>query len=251
MKIKGFIISGILLCCIGGGLTIYATTRDDFDLQNAYVDPTLEERQRDLGTISSIHYEGSVEQLIIQTGEEASMSYFEGKHTTYEITEDELTKELTIIQKRDGFWNQFGGGNGVNRPMIITISNSLADMSIQLSAGTIEIKNVTTVSSSIDLDAGTILKENVNEATSETIVNAGEIVVHDSTCGKAELHLNAGDIRFSGLILSSLDAKVNCGHIELKLENTRNLCKINGNGDGLIVINYDVDAGTSRVDFKE
>lgn len=251
MKIKGFIISGILLCCIGGGLTIYATTREDFDYKNAYVDPTLEERQKDLGIVSSIHYEGSVEQLIIQTGEEASISYFEGKHTTYEITEDEATKGLTIIQKRDSFWHQFGGGTGANKPMVITIPNPLADMYIELAAGTITIKNITTASSSIDLDAGSVLKENVNEVTSTTKVNAGDIVVKDSTCGDAKLDVAAGDIQFSGLVLSSLDAKVNCGFIELNLENIRDLCKINGEGNGLITINYDVDAGDSKVSFKE
>lgn len=230
MKIKRFIITGLILSLLGGGIAVCASLRKDFELRKALNDPTLEEKRMDLKHLTSIEYHGQADDILIQKAETDSMTYYEGTHCSYQIEYNEALGKLVVEQQ----WEpQFIlQANGIN-PLVITVSEELLlNLELHLNVGKITVKDLNI----LDLSCS---------------VNAGDIEVKDTTIAAMEGSVNTGDIRYSGLLLKSCNLAVDVGYIELKLENHEMLCSINNHEDGLIWIDYKIHVGTAAITFKE
>ncbi|MDE5566410.1 MAG: DUF4097 domain-containing protein, partial [Anaeroplasmataceae bacterium] len=192
MKIKGFIVLGLVLSILGAGITACATLRKDFKWENVWKDPELEEKELELKNVKSIEYHGSADYLVIHEAESSSIKYSEGKYLTYDISYDEETGSIKIEQKFSNhpFWD-ITGGSGI----YINLSKDMSfDLDLSLSTGKITLKDLDVSKLSCHINCGDLEMSNVN-------VKDGSIKV------------NTGDIRYSGLVEASLKAKVNCGYV--------------------------------------
>lgn len=230
MKIKKFIIAGLILSILGGGIAVSASLRKDFALRKAFSDPTLEEKTMDFKKLSSIEYRGSTDDIVIQKAETDSMTYYEGTHCSYQIEYDELLGKLVIDQQWE---SQFlFQTNGIN-PLVISVSEGLLlDLDIHLNVGKVTLEELNTLQLSCSVDVGDVELKNSTVATMTTSVNTG-------------------DIRFNGLLIKSCDLSVNVGYIELLLENHEKLCSINNHEEGLVWIDYTIHVGSSSIKFNE
>lgn len=230
MKIKGFIVLGLVLSILGGGIAACATIRKDFAWDAIWKDPELEEKELELKKVSRIEYHGSTDYVIISEDESSSLKYSEGKYLFYDISYDEETGILKIEQKfnHHTFWN-FTGGAGV---YINLSKENHPDLDLSLSTGQITIKNLEISNISCHISCGDLEMSNVD-------------------VDKGSLKVNTGDIRFSGLVVDSLRAKVNCGHIGMDLENKRSECTTDQKIDGYVFIDADSDVGSKDIKFKD
>ena len=214
MKIKRFIITGILLSLIGAGICTIAATRDDFDIHNMYVDPTIEEKRIELQEIEKITYDGTADYVIVkQTEDVNSLVYYEGKHLSYAIEYHEEDKELIIRQEYTSSFFNFSALSKGNKPVILNINGPLDSLDFHLNAGKLSTENL--------------------------------------TIKKGSIELNAGDIRFQGDILTQAIISINAGYLKMNLDRSSNTYKINGKGSGEVLIIYNIDAGSSSFKYKE
>ncbi len=233
MKIKRFIITGILLSLIGAGICTIAATRDDFDIHNMYVDPTIEEKRIELQEIEKITYDGTADYVIVkQTEDVNSLVYYEGKHLSYAIEYHEEDKELIIRQEYTSSFFNFSALSKGNKPVILNINGPLDSLDFHLNAGKLSTENLTIKKGSIEL-------------------NAGDIELNNSKIDVLDLEINAGDIRFQGDILTQAIISINAGYLKMNLDRSSNTYKINGKGSGEVLIIYNIDAGSSSFKYKE
>ncbi|MDE7106410.1 MAG: hypothetical protein K2O22_04510, partial [Anaeroplasmataceae bacterium] len=89
MKIKGFIITGLILTLLGAGVTAVASTQMDFKngFTGVFADPNLEEFEENFGDIKKINYDGTDDNIeIIFSEGENTFTYYESDTLTYDIT---------------------------------------------------------------------------------------------------------------------------------------------------------------------
>ncbi|MDE5714562.1 MAG: hypothetical protein K2I42_00340, partial [Anaeroplasmataceae bacterium] len=130
MKIRGFIIVGILLCIASAGLCGFAATRDDFVLEEVYTDPNLERKEYELEEIHAISFKGAAEDLeIIYTEDQSKIIYYDGKYKNYNIQVE--SGVLTINQEYKNHFFHFNFFTYISNKCTIYINSSLEDLYIQ------------------------------------------------------------------------------------------------------------------------
>ena len=224
MKIKGFLIAGIIFAILGIGLCIFAASLEGFKINSTY-----EQKKLEIGEVNSIRYEGSQDNLIIvpASDDKTHLNYYENNLYKYDINYNELTKELVITQKGHHF---FSIGNQ-NKNFKIEVYGLVNNLDIDTSAGNIEVKYLDISNVNIDLDAGNITLENMN--------------INKLCC-----NIDAGNFVYDGKILTSFIGDIDVGDCILKLSQISDEFVINDIGNGTIVINYDLDFGDFDIIYK-
>lgn len=289
MKVKGFIITGIILSILGIGITAVASTQINFDeeFHGIFTDPNLEEKKQSFGDIETIVYHGTDENLDIVYGEgENTFTYYESESLTYEIGYNEEKKELEIIQKHTFTFFNF---SFLNKKATLFINSSLDSVEINATAGNIGIKNLTIDNANIDVNAGNLKLENTtfsslivksdagnvnaNQLTTDignfdvkagnlklvdsnikhsTIIsNAGNVNLVHVIFDEVNARLNAGNFTFTGDISSHGEFRLDAGNMNLKLSRSKDAYTINGEGSGESVILYKISAGNKKIYFSE
>lgn len=270
MKVKGLIITGIVLAVVGISLTAVASTQININEEwnTMFVDPSLEEKKETFGDIVKIVYEGSDASVdIVYQEEENSFTYYEGKNITYDITYDEALQELHIKQQHSfSFFNfSFGG-----RKATLSIHSSLEELSICVSAGNIGIKHMEINTGTFDIDAGNLKIEDTTFTSLDAELSAGNLNMNQSKATKAILELSAGNLKmeqtivdyikarisagnltFKGDALSFAEFKLDAGNLKLNLDRESTAYQVNGRGEGASLILYEVSAGNKTIAFKE
>ena len=234
MKIKGLLFSGIVLTLIGAGICVFATTRDDFDIKDTYLDPTIEEKQVTFSQIDKITYEGDADYVIFKKSEDetSSVTYYEGKHLAYSVEYNEETKEFTIRQDYSTVFLNLGFLSKGQKPVVFSLATDLDTLNFDLAAGKLTIEDLKVQHAKLD-------------------VNAGDIEIKSANIDVLHADINAGDFRFSGNILTSAAIEIDAGYIQMDLDSPNQFYTINGSGTGDISITYTIHVGSSKFNFKE
>lgn len=262
MKIKGFIITGILLAAAGGGITGYAATREDFNFEElSHTEVELEEKSYSSETISSIFLTVAADNVKIVESDTEEIKII-GKKTEYMqyiYTVDEEAKALTIEQKYEKNWflkifsfNPFGWNQELKTPYTIFVPKSgLKSMELTVAAGNTEINQQNIDSFSVHLNAGNVEIQNsvFNEINLE--VNAGNCSAKNITAASLTAEVNAGNTEILSRITTLARIEVNAGNAILVLIGNAEDYSVNGKGNGSARIEVDVDLGNFRYSFKE
>lgn len=229
MKIKRFLITGLILSVLGGGIAACASMRKDFELEKVFEDPTLEEKKLSLDKVTTIHFEGPVEYLVLKEAEESKVTYYEGKNRQYQL---EYHQDTGVLEVAVSYQKKYFVDAVNHQPFTIELANTLEEANIDISTGKVTIENI-----------------EIRQLTCN--INVGDMEIKNTNLGIFEGVVHTGDIRYSGRIQQSLDAQVNCGYIELNLENTASECTINQTLEQYIPIYYHTNVGDSQINFKE
>lgn len=234
MKIKGLLFSGIVLTLLGAGICVFATTRDDFDIKETYLDPTIEEKNMTFQEIEKITYEGDADYVIFKKSEDNtnSVTYYEGKHLAYSVEYNEETKEFKIHQDYSTIFLNLGFLSKGQKPVVFELATDLETLNFNLAAGKLTIENLTLQNANLD-------------------VNAGDIEIKSSSIENLKADINAGDFRFSGEVLTSANIEIDAGYLQMDLDSPRQAYSINGTGTGEISITYDIHVGSTKFNYKE
>ena len=243
MKIKGFVIAGIIFVILGIGLCIFAASLEGFK-----IDSTYEQKNLEIGEVNSIRYDGSQDNLIIvpASDDKTHLNYYENNLYKYDINYNELTKELVIIQKGHHF---FSIGNQ-NNNFKIEVYGLVNNLDIDTNAGNIEVKYLDISNINIDLDAGNITLKNMNINKLYCNIDAGSFDSTNINSSTVNIDLDAGNILYDGKILTSFIGDIDVGDCILKLSQNSDEFIINDIGNGTIVINYDLDLGDFDIIYK-
>ncbi|MDE6241445.1 MAG: DUF4097 domain-containing protein [Anaeroplasmataceae bacterium] len=288
MKIKGFIITGIILTILGVGATAVASTQMDFKegYPGLFADPNLEKKEETFGEIKKISYDGTDENIDIIYGEgENIFTYYESDTLTYDISYDEELKELSIIQKHSFTFFNFS----LSKKATLSINSSLDELQMKAAAGNVGIKDLTITKADVDVSAGNLKIENSsisaldlesdagnvnlydltvdssvfgvkagnlkieNSKITSSVIhsNAGNVNLKDSTFDTVEAKLNAGNLTFNGDILIQAEFKVDAGNLKLTLSRPQASYTMNGEGEGETIIQYRVSAGNKKIYYGD
>ncbi|MDE6655474.1 MAG: DUF4097 domain-containing protein [Anaeroplasmataceae bacterium] len=289
MKIKGFIITGIILTILGVGATAIASTQLDFQegFAGVFADPNLEKKEETFGEIHKIVYDGKDENIdIIYSEGENTFTYYESDTLTYDISYDEELKELTIHQNHMFTFFNF---SFINKKATLTVNSSLEELQMKAAAGNIGIKDLEIQKANVDVSAGNLKIENsiipildlesaagnvnlhdLTVDSSKLDVKAGNLKIEDSKIVNATIHanagnvnlkdthfdsveakLNAGNLTFYGDILIHADFKLDAGNLKLTLARPQTSYTINGEGEGDTTILYKVSAGNKKIYYAD
>ncbi|MDE5547279.1 MAG: DUF4097 domain-containing protein, partial [Anaeroplasmataceae bacterium] len=252
MKIKGFIITGIILTILGVGATAVASTQMDFKegYPGLFADPNLEKKEETFGEIKKISYDGTDENIDIIYGEgENIFTYYESDTLTYDISYDEELKELSIIQKHSFTFFNFS----LSKKATLSINSSLDELQMKASAGNVGIKDLTIINANLDVSAGNLKIEKSNISTLELESDAGNVNLYDLTVDSSKLDVKAGNLIVHNSIFTNSIIHGNAGNIDLKsttfesLEAKLNAGNLTFNGDILIQAEFKVDAGNLKL----
>lgn len=244
MKNKVLIIVGIILTVLGIGLCIFAATLDGFNLTASY-----EYKEVEYGEVISIKYEGMKDNLIIEANdnENTYIEYYENNNYYYDITYNELTKELLITQKGSSFFNL---RNSIN-DFKIKVSNLINEIDINTDAGNTIINDLYIHKLKVNLDAGNVKLTNTVINISMIIdVNAGNLITNNVESMIVNVDIDAGNIDYDGKINMEFNCNIDVGKCKLCLYQNSEDFMINKIGAGHIKITYDIDLGDFDIYFK-
>lgn len=252
MKIRGFIVTGVLFAAVGAGITGYAASRDDFnyeEIQNVNVE--LEEKSYSAAEVDRIYLSASADSFkIIETDtDEIKITGKKTNYMSYTYTLED--KELTIQQEYEEKWyfrifpfNLYQLWAEADTSYTIAIpKNAIAELHLEIHAGNIMIEHQELTRMVLDVNAGNveILDTTIKEADIQ--VNAGNIKLTALTAEELQLIVNAGNVNANGRIIKSANFEVNAGNIDLELTGTEQDYCVNGKGNGAAVITGNADVG--------
>ena len=241
MKIRGFIIVGVLLCLAGIGICSFAATRDDFVLEEVYTDPSLEKKEYIIQNLDEITYSGSAEDLeIVYTEEESKIIYYEGKYKQYKITEEE--GNLVISQDNKNHFFNFAFFNFGSSKCTIYVNQDLKELNITMNAGQMILTDLNVQSVFVDINAGNSV---VNHCTFELFkadVDAGNMKVKNTIVKDMNIDFSAGNFNFHGDILSSAHIYLSAGQLKLDLIRQKEEYVH-------VILDTEVDAGKETISY--
>ncbi|MDE7213682.1 MAG: DUF4097 domain-containing protein, partial [Anaeroplasmataceae bacterium] len=216
MKIKGFIISGIILSILGIGITAVASTQIDFDNEfvGAFDDPNLEQKEQTFGEITRVIYDASTEGIEIVYGEgDNTLTYWESKRITYEITYDEDTKTLSIEQDYKFSFFNFSIRNTKAR---LLLNSNLEEVEIDSSAGSVSIRGMTIGKADIEVSAGSVKLEDSSISNLKIDSSAGSVSLQDTTVDTSHFELSAGSLSMKDCSITEATIHSSAGGVSLK-----------------------------------
>ena len=256
MKIKGLLITGILLLILGVGITAVAATQINFEEEfyGFFSDPTLEEKHQTFGAIQKITYDGSDENLeIVYSTEENNFTYYEGDYLTYDIQYDEEAKELHIIQNHSFSFIHFSFGFA-NKKAVLAINSELEELLVDTGAGNIGLKGLTVKTTKLDVSASNLKLENMTIQTLDILSSAGNVNLHHVTAETAKFDLKAGNLKIEESNLESSTIDVSAGNVNLmncKVETLdAKLSAGNLHFKGDILVHGDVKLSAGNLELK-
>lgn len=256
MKIKGAIISGILLLGVGLCVTGYATTRDDFNFEEISKSQfEIEENTFD-ADIVGIKCDIKAENIkIVPTEEdEIKIKSKESEELSYTFTIDE-ENYLNVVQKINkswGFidWNIFNI-NKTTEPLIIELpTDHLYNLNLDVNAANLEVKDLDFKTIDLKCNAGNIDMINCDIDVLNVDIDAGNLDFKDFTINELKCKLNAGNADFKVEITKSAELTCNAGNIDIILKGGRDKYSVNGVGNGDIKIITKKNVSDIDIDFE-
>ncbi|MDE5855927.1 MAG: DUF4097 domain-containing protein, partial [Anaeroplasmataceae bacterium] len=215
MKIKGFIITGIILTILGVGATAVASTQMDFKdgYTGLFADPNLEEKMETFGEIQKISYDGKDDNIeIIFSEGENTFTYYESETLTYDVSYDEESKELTIVQSHSFTFFTFSLG----KKATLTINSSLEELQMKAAAGNVGIKDLTITKADVDVSAGNLKIENSSILSLDLESDAGNVNLYDLAVDSSVFGVKAGNLKIENSKITSSVIHSNAGNVNLK-----------------------------------
>lgn len=254
MKIKGAIISGIIILGIGLCVTGYATTRDDFNFdeisksQFELVENTFEK------DIKGIKCDIKAENIKIISTDNTDIKITSKKseelNYTFTIDDNNYLNVVQNIEKSWGFidWNIFNINKTVD-PLVIELpKDTNYDLFLELNAANLEIKNLDFKTVELNCNAGNIDMDNCNVDVLKVDVDAGNLDFNEFTIKTLECKIAAGNADFKAKITESANLSCNAGNIDVILTDSKDNYMINGVGNGNVKIITNENA--SDIDIK-
>lgn len=257
MKIKGSIISGVLLLGVGLCVTGYATTRDDFNYDElAKSEFEIVEDTFDAENLKGIKCDITAENIKIISTDNVNIKITSKKseelNYTFSIDDENYLNVVQNIEKSWGFidWNIFNINKTVD-PLIIEIpKNSKYELFLDLKAANLEIKDLDFTKVDLLCNAGNIDMDNCNVDYLNVDVNAGNLDFNEFTIGELMCKMNAGNADFKAKITKSANLSCNAGNIDVILTDNKDNYTINGVGNGSVKILTEEDASDIDIKFE-
>lgn len=257
MKIKGFIISGVLLAAIGGGAMAYSTTISDFDFEKMKFNVTMEEQSYTIkDEITSLKYNGIAEKLFVYKSEtsEVMLEGYKSDYMdfTYSIEDGKLTINQKYVDKWYDFFFKFNGWNYKSPEFKLYLPEKEYNLiDLDISASSLELNNLNTKALKLNCKAGNVVIDSSSIGTLDASITAGNLEISDSKASIADLKIIAGNIDFIGEITTKGDFSTTAGNIEVTLPQSADFYKVNGVGSGEVEIVTTSNAGSIKLNFKE
>lgn len=256
MKIKGAIISGILLLGVGCAVTGYATTRDDFNFEEIsksqfeIVEDTFDADI--IGIKCDIKAENikiiptEDDEIKIKSKKSEELSY------TFSIDDENYLNVVQNIEKSWGFidWNIFNINKTVD-PLIIEIPKEMTyDLYLKINAANLDIENLNFKKVELKCNAGNIDMKSCNVDTLDVDVNAGNLDFNEFTINTLNCKIDAGNADFKAKFTNSAYIKCNAGNIDVILTDNEENYTINGVGQGPVKIITEKNASDIDIKFE-
>lgn len=257
MKIKGFIISGVILAVIGGGAMAYSTRISDFDFDKLKFNVTMEEQAYTItDEITSLEYNGVAEKLFVYKSEtsEAKIEGYKSDYMdfSYSIENGKLTIDQKYEDKWYDFFFKFNGWNYKAPEFKVYLPEKEYDLiDLDISASSLELNDLNTKALKLNCTAGNITINSSSIGTLDASIKAGNLEISDSKASIADLKITAGNIDFVGDITAKGIFSTTAGNIEISLPQSSGFYKVNGAGEGNVEIYTNSTAGHININYKE
>ena len=275
MKIRGFIITGVILLAAGAGITGYAATREDFNKDMFTGGVTFSEisyNGEDSGKVENVKFNASADYINIVKSDtnEIKMNVKESAFYsyTYQINEETNTLEINQVKKEEwpfliafSFWNE--------EPFVLELPNTVAlevelnagalkindldlnDVKLHMNAGATKLDNVVAKNVNLDIDAGAASFENVTFDDLTVKLNAGALEFKNASVNSFVADIDAGSFEYKGVVKTSATLEVSAGSGDIVLTDGADNYTVNGIGNGAAQIHYTCSAGSVKVSYAE
>ena len=173
MKLKGFIITGLLLIVAGFIVSIVGFSNEEFDLGNIGFAPTIETYQYNVDEIDTIIYDSDVDELEIRPAAGNQIQIITKCVNGFGYTINIEGKSLVIEQFSDSIF-----ANDSCEVIIEIPQNALVNLDIEIDTGEVEIKNVKASNVSVLLDIGNVDITSVSFSNLNVEVDVGDIDIN-------------------------------------------------------------------------
>ena len=278
MKLRVTIIIGILLLIVGSGMMIAAASQENFNIKNVlFTNLEAEEKLYNADEIEGIYFDAEVDSLVVYktAREDIRIIGKKGDNLEYNYRIDD-NGILCIEQETKGVLGKFININifgtiGIEEmKFIIELPEAFnKDLTIDINAGNLEIRNYDANKINIDINAGAAKLEKLNVDNLTANIDVGDIDINNCTFNTSSIKVEVGDIDISNCLFSnsiievevgdidanaevtsSLDVSVEVGDINLNLIGTDDLYKINNDSNGTVIIKIDVEVGDFDYSFQ-
>ncbi len=229
MKIKRYLIAGSIIFALGLIIMVCVILQPGFSYNSSKY-PAVEKIDK-YEEVLHIDFEGNAEDLHIEyTEDSCEVITYNSEVMWYDVNYDSTTKTLSIEQDTKPVVFIFGKNNRV-KPVVIKVNSDLVSVDIDVDAADVSFNNVT------------IKRLNVN-------VDAGKVSFTNCNVSDAIIEVDAGEVLYTGKIINRFECNVDVGSIELNLTQKQEEFKVNGSGEGNIIVILDVDLGSHNVKYS-
>lgn len=276
MKIKGFIIAGLVSIAVGTGIVVYAATREDFSnvvYDQSYEITNVEYTKEETDKITSISFKAFSDGLVIVPSdtEQIKMDVKSTKWYDYDYSIDEGTHTLVINQKKISKKHEPLISLGSKKHFTIYLPKKL-DLTADINAGglvandvgfkkanlTVDAGGVELINSSIDelyadVDAGGLEGDNVGFKKANLKIDAGGVELNNSSIDDLYADIDAGGLDLNNCTIGKLEAKVSAGGVDFSGKITTSAdFKVSAGGLDMVIVdnknNYTINgSGTGPV----
>lgn len=254
MKLRGFIISGLLLAVMGVLIIVIAVTRSDFKKSVIDSNITTEELVYSASEVQNITFEANVENLIVKQSENGEIKIISksSEYFNYEFNKNDETKTLTIKQNEDDSWFRFDllgliGKTDVKYEIYLP-KGMIKDLNIDIDTGNVVIENQEFDELNVSVDAGNVELKKVNALTGVIYADVGNVDIDNSVFGTIKAQADVGNVSAHTSVTVYGLFVVDVGNVNVELIGKQGDYNVNGNNQGNISIDIQVDVGNE--DYK-
>ena len=259
MKVRGFVIFGIVALIAGGSIAAYAATREDFELKKySKEDVTINEVTYATTDLSKIYLDVKTDTVEILSENRENILIQNKIFDDLSYTINLENNELSIIENNNSKWFDFirfehlGKLHAFNSiPLVIKVPETLKVFyDIDVSAGTIKATNINASRIKVHASAGTVKLNNVKAEEANIDVSAGTVKIENAIVNDVTAHVSAGTCIYTGEIKEKGTFDVSAGTINLKFLDAQENYTVNGVGTGSVKITGTKSAGTFTYSFN-
>ena len=226
MKIKRFLIAGTIIFAIGLIILLFVIFQPGF----AYNSSQLIEKVDKYDEILNIDYCGDAEGLVIEYSQDTNeVITYNSDNMWYDVSYNETTKTVVIKQQ--------------TKPIIFSIGYSRANKPVVIRVNA-ELTNV-----DVEVDAGDVSFSDISIKNLKVVVDAGKVSFSNCIVEDANIEIDAGAVEYTGKITNQFICNIDVGSVTLNLNQKQNEFKVNGSGQGSIIINISIDVGSQDIKY--
>lgn len=213
-----------------------AVSDDEFDMEDGKT-PEITVFSKEQADNLEISFDTGLLQIEKGAGDEIEVQH------TGKAKINQKGNTLEIICAPQHFWGKSKNKIKVSVPE----GKKWNAVSIETSAGKVELKDVHTDILEIDLDAGDASVEGLQCMNAEAELDAGQIVMKNTSVKNLESDVDMGSFEYEGVILKNCDVSVDAGNVLLKLDQEEDEFNYHIQSElGNIVVGGQGYAGTAR-----